>query len=496
MSVPLSQLLASTAIFETDADPQMRVESLCYDSRRATPGALFFALRGARQEGTRFVAQAAELGAIAVASDAALAACVLPQIRVPEARIAMADMAASFHGSPAQALKVMGVTGTNGKTTTAFLIKHLLDADQKRCGLLGTIKYCIGEDEIEAPRTTPESVDLQDLLAQIVAAGSKAVALEVSSHALVQHRVRGIDFDTAVFTNLTQDHLDYHKSMEAYFEAKAGLFDGLRTGLKKKARAIINIDNRYGRLLRDRLARKVPVLTYGLGASCDFRATDAKYDGTGSTFHLEAKGRSYLVRLPLIGAYNISNALAALAAVSAMGMELRSAVAALASAPQVPGRLERVSSRRSFQVFVDYAHTDDALRNVLRALKDLRPVRVITVFGCGGDRDESKRPLMAAAAEEFSDWCISTSDNPRTEDPQQILDAIETGFRTDQHEQIVDREAAIHRAVERAGPGDIVLIAGKGHESTQESAAGKIPFEDGVMARRAIAAKQVEVEEE
>jgi len=495
MSIPLSQLLAATAVTETNADPQTRVESLCYDTRQAAPGALFFALRGVKAEGNQFVAQAAELGAMAVVSDAASAACALPFVQVPDARAAMADMAAAFHGHPAAKLKVMGVTGTNGKTTTAFLLKHLLDADQRRCGLIGTIKYCIGDEEMDAPRTTPESPDLQELLARMVDVGSKAVAMEVSSHALVQHRVRGIEFDAAVFTNLTQDHLDYHKTMEAYFSAKALLFENLSKQTAKKGRAILNADDRYGRLLKERLGKKVPVITYGLGASAGFRATDVKFDATGSTFHLQAKGRSYLVRLPLIGAFNIYNALGALAAASAMGMELRAAVAAMVMAPQVPGRLQRVPAKRSFQVFVDYAHTDDALRNVLRTLRELNPNRLITVFGCGGDRDRAKRPLMAAAAEEFSDWSVLTSDNPRSEDPLAILADIRAGLRGHQHEEIADRETAIRQAVERAGPGDIVLIAGKGHETYQEVAGEKIPFDDVIMARRGIEAKRVEVEE-
>jgi len=495
MSIPLSQLLAATAVTETNADPQTRVESLCYDTRQAAPGALFFALRGVKAEGNQFVAQAAELGAMAVVSDAASAACALPFVQVPDARAAMADMAAAFHGHPAAKLKVMGVTGTNGKTTTAFLLKHLLDADQRRCGLIGTIKYCIGDEEMDAPRTTPESPDLQELLARMVDVGSKAVAMEVSSHALVQHRVRGIEFDAAVFTNLTQDHLDYHKTMEAYFSAKALLFENLSKQTAKKGRAILNADDRYGRLLKERLGKKVPVITYGLGASAGFRATDVKFDATGSTFHLQAKGRSYLVRLPLIGAFNIYNALGALAAASAMGMELRAAVAAMVMAPQVPGRLQRVPAKRSFQVFVDYAHTDDALRNVLRTLRELNPNRLITVFGCGGDRDRAKRPLMAAAAEEFSDWSVLTSDNPRSEDPLRILADIRAGLPGKRYEEIPDRESAIRRAVELAGPGDIVLIAGKGHETYQEFADRRIAFDDAVVARRAIDAKRVELEE-
>lgn len=496
MSVSLASLLSSAAINATTIDPQLRVTSLSYDSREVSDGTLFFALPGTKTDGAQFIAQAAEKGAIAIVSDAASAACALPQIVVPNPRIAMADIASAFYEHPADKLKTMGVTGTNGKTTTAVLVKHLLDSDQRRCGLIGTIKYAIGDYELPAPRTTPESIDLQDYLSQMVNNGCKAVAMEVSSHALKQHRARGINFDTAVFTNLTQDHLDYHKTMDDYFEAKALLFESVAAQTTKKGRSIINGDDRYGRFLIERLAKTGrPIITYGRGVGQDFRATDVKYDATGSSFHLEAKGRNYLVRTPLIGSFNIYNALAALAAASSMGMELRAAVAAMAKAPQVPGRLERVPAKRNFQVFVDYAHTDDALRNVLRTLRDLGPARLITVFGCGGDRDRKKRPLMAAAAEEFSDWSILTSDNPRTEDPLSILADIRKGLRGKRYEEIPDREAAIRQAVNLAGPGDIVLIAGKGHETYQEFANEKIPFDDVAVARRALEGKRVELDE-
>jgi UDP-N-acetylmuramoyl-L-alanyl-D-glutamate--2,6-diaminopimelate ligase len=496
VSETLLKLLDATEVIESTADPETRVESLCYDSRRATPGALFFALPGARQDGTQFVAQAAEKGAVAIVSEAALPACASPFVRVINARAAMADIAAAFYGRPADRLKVMGVTGTNGKTTVAFLVKHLLDADQRRCGLIGTVKYCIGDTEMNAPRTTPESLDLEDLLAQMVDAGNKAVAMEVSSHGLVQHRARGIEFDTAVFTNLTQDHLDYHKTMENYFEAKAALFEGLVKQKKKKAKAIINIDDRYGHRLSERFKKRMPVITYGQRMGSDYRASDVRFDATGSEYHLEARGRAYLVRLPLIGSFNIYNSLAAIAAASSMGMELRAAVAAIAKAPQVPGRLERVPAKRSFQVFVDYAHTEDALRNVLRALRELQPNRLITVFGCGGDRDRAKRPLMAAASEEFSDWSILTSDNPRSEDPLFILSEMRAGLHSNRHEEIADRTEAIRRAVALADAGDIVLIAGKGHETYQEFADRKIPFDDSAVARRAIEEKRVEIDGE
>lgn len=497
MSVFLAKLLSDAGISATTIDPKLKVTSLSYDSREVRPGTLFFALRGAKSDGSQFIAQAAERGAIAIVSDAASTACALPQIIVPNARMAMADVAAAFSGKPADQLKVMGVTGTNGKTTVAFLVKHLLDQDQRRCGLIGTIKYAIGDMELPAPRTTPESIDLQDYLSQMLASGSRAVAMEVSSHALKQYRTRGINFDVAVFTNLTQDHLDYHKTMEDYFDAKAMLFEGVTAQTTKKGRSIINGDDRYGKFLLERLSKKGrPIITYGRGVGMDFRATDVRYDATGSAFHLEAKGRSYLVRTPLIGAFNIYNTLAALASVVSMGMELRAAVAAMAKAPQVPGRLERVPAKRHFQVFVDYAHTDDALRNVLRTLRDLGPTRLITVFGCGGDRDKAKRPLMAAAAEEFSDWVILTSDNPRSEDPLSILKDIRKGLRGKRFEEIPDREEAINRAIALAGPGDIVLIAGKGHETYQEFADRKISFNDVSYAHKAMDAKRVELEEE
>jgi len=309
----------------------------------------------------------------------------------------------------------------------------------------------------------------------------------VSSHAIAQQRVRGIEFDAVVFTNLTQDHLDYHGSMDAYFEAKAGLVLGLGMQRFKPGVAVINVDDRYGALLYDRALKEgVPVIAYGQGQKADFRASNCRTDVQGSSFQLDAVGRSWLVRLPLSGMFNISNALAALAAAHALGVDLRTAVLALASAPPVPGRMEPVAAKRAFRVFVDYAHTEDALRTVLRTLRDLQPSHLVTVFGCGGNRDKGKRPLMGAAAEEFSDWTIVTSDNPRSEAPEQIASEIVRGMSRGKHEVILDRRAAIQRAIEMAGPRDIVLIAGKGHETTQEFAGKTEPFDDVAIARSAL----------
>jgi UDP-N-acetylmuramoyl-L-alanyl-D-glutamate--2,6-diaminopimelate ligase len=343
--------------------------------------------------------------------------------------------------------------------------------------------------------TTPDAVTLTKHLVEAKQAGASHAVMEVSSHSLQQRRVDGIDFGVGVFTNLTQDHLDYHVTMKQYFEAKKTLFESLAAQKKKKGRAIINIDDRYGHLLSERFKRRIPVITYGQRVGSDFRATDMRFDATGSAFHLQARGRSYLVRLPLIGSFNIYNSLAAIAAAASMGMELRAAVAAIAQAPQIPGRLERVLAKRNFQTFVDYAHTEDALRNVLRTLRELNPNRLITVFGCGGDRDRAKRPLMAAASEEFSDWSVLTSDNPRGEDPARILSEIRAGFRSRRFEEVLDRTEAIKKAVRLAGPGDIILVAGKGHEAYQEFADRKIPFDDRAVARRAIEDRRADIGE-
>ncbi|MBX6326894.1 MAG: UDP-N-acetylmuramoyl-L-alanyl-D-glutamate--2,6-diaminopimelate ligase, partial [Chthoniobacterales bacterium] len=345
------------------------------------------------------------------------------------------------------------------------------------CGLIGTVRYEIGERILPAIRTTPESSDLQELLAQIANAGCKAASMEVSSHALAQDRTRGIEWDVAVFTNLTQDHLDFHGTMENYFQSKAKLFVELASQRKKRRPvAIVNIDDPYGARLLDKIDRRLAVITYGMGVRADFRASNYRGDFTGTSYQLDARGKSYLVRLPLIGRFNVANSVAALAAANALGVNLREAVLSLAKSPQVPGRLELVPAKRQFQVFVDYAHTPDALANVIRTLRELEPRRLIVVFGCGGDRDRQKRPLMAEIVDRHADYAIITSDNPRKEDPEAIIADIEKGFRSTHYEKITDRAQAISRAVALAQPRDIVLIAGKGHETYQEFADYTIPF--------------------
>ena len=469
------------------------VESIAYDSRRVQRNGLFVALRGEKSDGHQFIEQAVEKGATVIVTEREVQSPRATCVVVENSRSALADLGAAFFQQPARRLKLAAVTGTNGKTTTTFLIKHILEKAGLRCGLLGTVRYEIADRVLPAVRTTPESLDVYDLLGQMVNAGCKAATMEVSSHALAQERVRGIEWDVAVFTNLTQDHLDFHGTMENYFEAKARLFTQLpEQKSKTSATAVINIDDRYGTQLVDRLNKKVNVITYGMGVQADFRASNYHAEFAGTSYQLDARGKSYLVRVPLIGRFNVANSMAALAAASSMGISLREAILSLGRSPQVPGRLEAVPAKRQFQVFVDYAHTPDALLNVLKTARELSPRKLIVLFGCGGDRDKQKRPQMARVADEHADFSIITSDNPRKEDPDAIIADAEKGFRSSRYEKITDRAEAIARAIELAQPRDIVLIAGKGHEAYQEFADHTVPFDDIQIARRALENRPLE----
>jgi UDP-N-acetylmuramoyl-L-alanyl-D-glutamate--2,6-diaminopimelate ligase len=489
----LKSLAEAIPVREVLGTLDREVDGIFYDSRRVQKNGLYVAVRGAHFDGHEFVEQAIERGASAIVVERPETHARATSLVVADSRVAMADLAFTFFTKPALRLKMAGVTGTNGKTTTTFLLKHICDAAGLRSGLIGTVRYEIGERVLPATRTTPESLDLQELLAQMTDAGCKAAMMEVSSHALAQERTRGLEWDVAVFTNLTQDHLDFHQTMENYFEAKASLFTGLANQPnKKQAVAVINLDDRYGEQLVGRVKEKTPVITYGMNARSDFRASNYRAEFSGTSFQLDARGKIYLVRVPLIGRFNVSNAMAALAAATSLGVPLREAVLCLARAPQVPGRLEAVPARRQFQVFVDYAHTPDALGNVLKTLRELEPQRLIAVFGCGGDRDRQKRPLMAEMADRLADYSIITSDNPRKEDPDAIISEIEKGFHSNRYEKMVDRTQAIDRAIALARPRDIVLIAGKGHENYQEFGDYTIPFDDIQVARRAIENHPVE----
>ena len=472
----------------------IEVSGVCDDSRAVGRGDVFVAVKGDTVDGHDFISSAIEAGAAAiVAENPALAE--LPKgtswVLVPDTREALGVLSSLWCGNPSADLRVAGVTGTNGKTTTAFLLHCILKRTMQRAGLIGTVIFDDGKKEKVATYTTPGTLEMQELLGRMRDNGCPAVALEVSSQGLDQGRAASIAFDVAVFTNLTQDHLDYHKSMERYFQSKRLLFDQVAEDAGgKNPTAVVNRDDHYGEILAQEYEGRVKLTTYGFGVDCDFKAGNVKQTSQGSEFQMQANGRSFLVRLPLIGRFNVYNALAALGAAVAMRVPLREAVSALADAPQVPGRLECVGLVDGAAVFVDYAHTPDALDNVCRTLRELDPRRLITVFGCGGDRDRQKRPLMGKTASAHSDYCVVTSDNPRSEDPERIIADIEKGMSGSVYERLVNREDAIRAAVEEAHGGDVVLIAGKGHEDYQEFSGGRIPFDDRKQVRAAMAVRR------
>jgi UDP-N-acetylmuramoyl-L-alanyl-D-glutamate--2,6-diaminopimelate ligase len=486
----LGELLrASGVAAELRGDGSVEIRDLAYDSRRVGSGTLFFCFTGERTDGHDFAPAAVEAGASALVVERPLELDV-PQAQVEDARAAMAPIAAAFNGDPTSELGVVGITGTNGKTTTAFLVRHLLESGGHRCGLLGTVQQIVGGHVEEVERTTPEAIDLQRTFDRMLESGDEFCAMEVSSHALVLHRADAIQFAVKVFTNLSQDHLDFHADMEDYFEAKRLLFSGeggapileLEGGI-----SVINIDDPYGRRLAVDLSGGVCISYSAAGGQADLSARDVAFDASGSRFACSTPEGELEVRIPLPGDFNVSNALAALAVARALGLDLGRAAAALASSEQVPGRFESIDEGQPFAVVVDYAHTPDSLENVLGAGRRITGGRVISVFGCGGDRDREKRPLMGRAAAELSDLAVVTSDNPRSEDPAAIIKQIEAGIDEDAPAEVVveqDRRAAIALALERAGDGDTVVIAGKGHEQGQEFEGGrKIPFDDRDVAR-------------
>jgi len=453
----------------------VEISDLAYDSRTVRPGTLFFCVPGFTSDGHDFAPRAVENGAVALVVERPLGLGV-PEVRVDNVRAAMAPAAAAFNGDPTSELDVVGVTGTNGKTTTAFLVRALLEAAGRQTGLLGTVTSVVGGEERAVVRTTPEAIDLQRDFAEMRASGDVACAMEVSSHALELRRADAIHWAVAIFTNLTQDHLDFHPTMEDYFAAKRRLFHaGPRV-------AVINVDDPYGR----RLAAELPeAITFGIDrADASLRATDVAFALTGSTFIVDGRD----LRTPLPGRFNVLNALGALGAARALGVADDVGAEALATAGRVPGRFEPVDAGQPFAVLVDYAHTPDSLENVLRAAREIAQRRVIVVFGAGGDRDRGKRPLMGRAARALADLVVVTSDNPRSEDPEAIIAEITAGTGNGPGvEAMVDRRAAIARAMAAAEEGDVVVIAGKGHEQGQEFEGGrKIPFDDVTVAREAL----------
>ncbi len=464
---------------EVRGDRSARVDALRYRSAEVESGALFFCIPGEHADGHDFAAEAAMRGASALVVERWLP-LEIPQALVPSVRETMGPMSAAFHGRPAERLTMVGVTGTNGKTTTTFLLESVFRAAGWRAGVIGTTGVRVDGHHVPFPRTTPEAPDLQRLLAEMVASDVGAVAMEVSSHGLHQHRVDGTRYRVAIFTNLTQDHLDYHASMEEYFEAKARLFTPAMS-----EHAVVNLDAPQGRrLLRDDL----PTTTYAIDADADVRASRVETTREGLSFRVG----DMLVRSSLRGLFNVENCLATLATARVLGIPDQVAVRGIADVAGVPGRVEAVEAGQDFLVMVDYAHTLDSLENVLRAARPLTDGRLVAVFGCGGDRDRAKRPLMGRAATSLADLTVVTSDNPRSEDPLAILAEIEPGAREGGGAFVIepDRRAAIRLAVAEAGPGDVVVIAGKGHETYQELADRTIAFDDREVAAEEIRARR------
>jgi UDP-N-acetylmuramoyl-L-alanyl-D-glutamate--2,6-diaminopimelate ligase len=455
----------------------LEITGLAYDNRAVTPGTLFFCVPGFTRDGHDFAAEAIARGAAALVVERSLNLGA-PEVRVPSVRAAMAPAASVFYGDPTASLQTVGVTGTNGKTTTAFLVRALLEADNRQTGLLGTVTSVVGGEERPVERTTPEAIDLQRTFREMLDAGDVACAMEVSSHALELHRADAIHFEAAIFTNLTQDHLDFHGTMERYYAAKRRLFEPGRA-----AHAVVNLDDPYGARLAGELSGAV---TFGVDRAAQWRAHDVHTDLTGSRFTASGPEGAIELRSPLPGRFNVYNVLGALAAVHALGVPLDVAAAAIETAGHVPGRFQPVDAGQDFAVLVDYAHTPDSLENVLRAARGLTEGRVHVVFGCGGDRDRGKRPMMGEIARRLADRVIVTSDNPRSEDPEVIIEEILVGSGPEV-EHDVDRRRAIGRAIAEAVAGDVVVIAGKGHEQGQEFEGGrKIPFDDVTVAREAL----------
>jgi UDP-N-acetylmuramoyl-L-alanyl-D-glutamate--2,6-diaminopimelate ligase len=456
------------------------VAGLEYDSRRVQPGFLFFAFSGARADGREFARQAVEKGAVAVVSE-----LQAPDgfrgtwIEVEHGRQALALAARNFHGNPAERLKLTGVTGTNGKTTTTFLIDAVLRAAGMTTALVGTIEYRLAGEVRPAVNTTPESLDLYRMFEELAQAGGSHVTMEVSSHALALGRVYGIPFHTAVFTNLTRDHLDFHRTMEDYFAAKRLLFEP--EGNDAPDWAVINFDDPYGR----QIGPSPHTLRYGFEEGADLRALSLEMNFEGLRFTVQHGNHRVQLTSPLVGKFNAYNILAACGAALSYGLDWTTITSAIANAPHVPGRFESVQQGQPFLIIVDYAHTDDALRNVISVARELRPKRVITLFGCGGDRDRAKRPLMAQAAAQLSDYVVLTSDNPRSEDPLNIMNDALVGLRRfdTPHTIELDRAKAIRAALMEAKTGDIVILAGKGHETYQVLKDRVIHFDDREVAR-------------
>ena len=463
----------------------VEITGITNDSRKVRPGYLYVAIKGYKADGHNFIKKSLECGAQAIVSEEKLSLDTsIPQIVVRNTRKALSSLSCCFYNNPSQKINVVGVTGTNGKTTTTFLTKSIIEKAGYEAGLIGTINYQIGGKMITAQETTPESVELQRLIAEMVEAKIKFAVMEVSSHSAIQHRIENIDFKTAVFTNITAEHLDYHKTISNYMNAKLELFKNLR----KDSFAVLNADDEFSEYFADRTNAKI--LWYGIKNDADIKAEICRESTSDIMIKLKYSGKEIDMKMPFVGVHNVYNVLAAVASAISLGFELDVIKSGIETAPTVPGRLESVPCNRGFEVVVDYAHTPHALETVLQALRNLVKGRILLVFGCGGDRDKEKRPLMGRIADEKSDVFWLTNDNPRSEDPLNIIDGIKAGIKPGRsfHTQI-NRHKAIADALSEATDGDLVLVAGKGHEKYQIIKDTITPFDDREVIKAILSGK-------
>lgn len=490
MTQPLSSLLTGLAGFDLVGSEAVSVTGITCDSRKVVPGMVFVAVAGRREDGQLYVGEALDRGARVIVSQAGdLPVGNRTLVRVADPRLAVSRLAAAWYGYPSRSLGITGITGTNGKTSVSFLLRHIVRHQSGPCGLIGTVRYEIGDRHIPASRTTPDAVELQKLLRNMCDEGCKKVIMEVSSHALDQDRVADVSFELAAFTNLTRDHLDYHGNMEAYYLAKRRLFESLAQFEGRRA-IVLNLDDGYGRRLK-REMDDVRTVSFGIetNGTVDVSAEGIECLPDGTQFELVSHGTRQKVRLPLIGEYNVQNCLATVALATEMGYSLSDIAEALETVPGIPGRLEKVESGQPFSVFIDYAHTADALQRVMETLKALSPKRLLLLFGCGGGRDQGKRSEMGRVAAEWADQSWITNDNPRYEDPQQIVEQIVAGMRAAGNqtwEVELNRRRAIEEVIAAAASGDVVLIAGKGHETYQEIDGAVIPFDDRLYVEKSL----------
>lgn len=489
----LKKILTDLPLIQVKGSKEIEITGICANSKQVSPGNLFIAKKGKSYDGTRYINEAVKAGAKAVVTDIYdpfLKDVV--QIIHPNVAAIEASITAQFYQYPSDDLLMIGITGTNGKTTTSFIIKYLLDAFQGPCGLIGTVEYLVGRHRYEATRTTPDVSMNQLLLREMVKQSCRSCVMEVTSHALDQGRVDKIDFDVAIFSNLSLDHLDYHKTMEQYCLAKSQLFKKLGKEVRNKSKhkvAVINSDSPWSAMVSEGCQGQL--LTYSVDAQADLKASDIFMNRDGTSLNLHYQNETYSCSWPLIGRFNVYNCLAAIGAALACQFPIEAIIEKMTTLPPVRGRLEPVKNSLGYNIYVDFAHSDDALKNVLECLKELNPSRIITVFGCGGDRDQTKRPKMAEACETYSDVTIVTSDNPRSESPEAICQSIIRGFKNrDSYIVEIDRRLAIEKAIEMASPTDIILIAGKGHETYQIFAHQTIEFDDCKVAAESCAKKE------